>query len=949
MDTYEFLRHMLPATGYYVATVINPDGTRRQTSFQTVDRLAAAVAILDQQGHNTYYAVSAFKEKGNRKQSNVRATKLFALDIDCGATKPYLTWREGLHALNEFVTQLNLPKPLVVNSGLGLHVYWVLADEAEPDQWQPVANALKAAASAHKLHIDPAVTADSARILRPIGTTNVKHNCAVTLLINAPATDISVLATQLGAFIAPSAASTQSTPLSPLAQNLQTTQEYPPSNAQVVAAKCGQIAWGVANQAEVPEPFWYAMLGIAAVCKDSDATALAWSEAHPQYDAAKTLQKLAQWKAATTGPTTCAKFHELRPAGCFKCKLKDKLGSPAQLGIQHLEVASDATAPNIIATEIPVPRPFKRTPHGMKITIDETDVDVCPFEIYPTAYGLDESLGYETARYHWNRHHHGWTELVLRQAYLTGVRLKEFTTEVADRGIVLPTSKQTELFQTMLRTYMDELRRKRAMTNNYASMGWKDNYTQFVLGETLLRRMPDGTVSEETISMAHASRHIGADLWGQAGDLASWTAFTELLDTAQLDAHKVSLGLGFAAPLYAFTGLSGITVSLYGPTGGGKTLAQLMQQSIWGDPSKLHFAAKFTQNTLFSRMGLYNNLPMTIDEATMVTDKDVGDFLYWVTQGRDKARLNRNAEERLAKTWATTTTISTNRSWAAKLVASGMETDAQMARLMELQVPMHPVFTKNSDAGRKIYQFVHTHYGLAGRVFITKLLELGADNIRALITEANDTFKKRYSCKFTGVERYWEQCLVLQELASKLAYDWRLIRYDYRASTAWAVRQLGTIRQTIVDNSVDAFDLLASYIADTADSQVQIFHTIAHKPTMDHSRIPRAGILVRFDFYRKRVTDSIHAGTVMIDRMHFRRWISQRGADYRTFMTELQKAGVDATPKHQKAYLGKDTPVKLGQVYVIGVNLNHPRLQGMISDADESLDDLTYGKIKLVP
>ena len=99
-----------------------------------------------------------------------------------------------------------------------------------------------------------------------------------------------------------------------------------------------------------------------------------------------------------------------------------------------------------------------------------------------------------------------------------------------------------------------------------------------------------------------------------------------------------AVNMGFAAPLFNFTGLKGLTISLYGPTGGGKSLAQYFVQSIYGNPDKLHFAAKFTQNALFSRLGLYNNLPMTIDEATMMADKEVGDFLYYVSQGKDKAR-----------------------------------------------------------------------------------------------------------------------------------------------------------------------------------------------------------------------------------------------------------------------------------------------------------------------
>jgi hypothetical protein len=76
------------------------------------------------------------------------------------------------------------------------------------------------------------------------------------------------------------------------------------------------------------------------------------------------------------------------------------------------------------------------------MTVDETDIDVCKFDIYPVGYGRDESLGYETVRFHWNRPHRGWQELVMRQALLTEGH-RDFATVLADQGIVLLNRNQT--------------------------------------------------------------------------------------------------------------------------------------------------------------------------------------------------------------------------------------------------------------------------------------------------------------------------------------------------------------------------------------------------------------------------------------------------------------------------------------------------------------------------
>jgi len=339
---------------------------------------------------------------------------------------------------------------------------------------------------------------------------------------------------------------------------------------------------------------------------------------------------------------------------------------------------------------------------------------------------------------------------------------------------------------------------------------------------------------------------------------------------------------------------------------------------------------------------------MTIDEATMMDDKDVGDFAYWVSQGRDKARLTRSAEERDARTWAMPVLVSTNKSMNSKLIASGLDTDAQMARILEVSVPVLPLFTRSTEAGKKIYDFITTNYGHIGKQFITKLLELGPDGIQAAISEATATFKHRYKADFSGAERYWEQSIVLADLAGRLAMEWGLIKFDHTKGIEWVLSQIGAIRRTVADYKVDAFDLLTEYMNDTASAQVQVFHNGTQKPTMDYSRVPRGEIRVRFDFYRKDIGGPVTTGTVLLDKAHFRRWLSSKGADYKSFMQEVDEQQLNVTPKSNKAYLGKDTPIKLGQSYVIGINLNNPRTIGMLTDADDAIDNLTLGQLKVV-
>ena len=947
MDTLDFLRRVLPSSGYYVSALVN-DGRASHGFFKTVEDLANSVISINERGGNVYYAVSSYATKTRRIQDNVKETKLIALDIDCGEEKAYASQRDALTALLGFIQKLAAPEPMVVSSGNGLHAYWVLDKALAPAEWQPLAEAVKAAALDNGLLIDPTVTADSARILRAVGTINVKGGKEAKLLIDRQPVAPEELKQVFHKYIIAESRAVQAA-TSSLLQNLAVQTEYAPAVASAVYNKCQQVRWLVDNQADkekVTEPRWYSLLGVAAYCHDAEDTAINWSKDHPDFDANATLQKMYHWRDAATGPTTCKRFMTERPRGCDGCKVKDLIKSPIRLGAQYKEIDAPHEAPDKIAAEIDIPKPFKRTAAGIKLTIDETDIDVCSFDIYPVGYGRDESLGYETVRFHWNRKHVGWQELSFRQGLLTTAKVKDFTMVIADQGIVLATEKQTEYFQIMLRSYMDALREKRAMTNLYASMGWKDDFKQFVIGNTLLRRNNDGTVSNEDISLATTSQRIGSDFYDTAGSLESWVQFTSILEKAHLPWHMFALTAGMSSVFYAFTGLKGLTISLYGPTGGGKTLVQYWIQSLFGNPDKLHFAAKFTQNTLFGRMGTYAHMPMTIDEVTLMNDKDVGDFIYWVSQGRDKARMTRAAEEREAKSWAMPVFVSTNRSFNSKMIASGLDTEAQMMRLLELTVPAHPMFTKNSEAGRKIYQFLMGNYGTVGREFVRRLLEIGEAGVKAMIAEATEEFASKYNVKFSGEERYWEQAMVLADLTAKLMFEWEMIKFNPRTGIEWALAQVGVLRTNISENSVDSFDILAEFTNEHASSVITVMHTGSQKPMLDINHMPRGEIRGRYDIYRNSSNDKFDRGTLLIDRAFFRKWLSSKGVDYKGFLEYLESEQAVVTPKSQKAYLGKNTPIRLGQSYVFGVNCRHPRMIGVFDEADAAVENLMVGQLQ---
>lgn len=939
METRDFLQRILPTQGIYY-TLAGSNGKFKGRAFDTIGALSDNLTALSERGVNVYYAVASFQNASGRKQVNVLQIRALYLDIDCGEGKPYTDWRAGLKALGQFVAASRLPKPMIVSSGNGLHVYWVLDTAITADEWKPLAEGLKRLTEAHGLAADPAVTTDSARVLRPVGTVNPKGGKTVSLLIDAPAYSIEQLSTAFGATraVASSGLVAHRPKQSGLLSAMKAQMDYPPAQAGVIFNKCAQVEWAATHQDEVDEPLWYAMLGIAAFCEDAEEAAVSWSENYSNYDYNATLRKLNQWRSSATGPTTCAKFQEHRPKGCDKCKFKDKITSPAQIGVVRKEIEVAADAPDEAAFEVSIPRPFKRTDAGIKMVVDETDIDVCPFDLYPVSYGKDETLGYEVVRYKWKRPHIGWQPLAFRQAYLADGS-REFPAAVADQGIVLITKKHTERFQFMLRQYMDELRQLRSVTNLYGSMGWKEDNTQFLLGDVLFRREGD-TVRREEVSLGRTVQRATDDMYSTAGDLQEAIKFTGLIEKARLTIHGFALLISMSAPLYQFTGIKGLTINLYGPTGSGKSLAQMWMQSIWGNPEQLHYSSKFTQNALYARMGLYNNLPMTIDETTTMPAKDVGEFLYDVSQGKEKARLHRTTEERASKTWRLPCVTSSNRSMSSLLVSAGMETDAQMMRLLEITLHRSPLFARSTNAGRQIYNFVASNYGMIGQEIITHLLAIGEDDLRVLLSAHQQKFNIKYNCAFNGNERYWETAFVLADFIGEMAIEKVWIQFNPENSIRSVLRQLGSIRDAVIDSAVDAIDLVTEYVNSLSDAVVTVYHNGGTtSPICDTERLPRGDVRIRLDLHRQSATQPFDRGTLTLDRSHFKTWLANHNGDFKTVLRELTSLGLNKTQPRMRAYLGKDTPIRIPQTYVLCVDLNHDRLRGLLNNADANALD----------
>jgi hypothetical protein len=375
-----FFELVLPERGPY-AVAIKPtkaNGFKPTIFASGLEEQAAILEEHDRDGFECYHACASYKEALNdplstpagqkrlgRTKRNAAGAKSFWLDKDVGPDKPYKTKEAASTALAAFCKKLDLPMPLVVDSGGGLHVYWPLDRDSGAATWESYARGLKALCVKHGLHADPARTADITSVLRTPGTHNHKYTpprevtCDPEFLRNVRPSPLERFRVFLDHAPAESRAAERIAGASTSAQELlgkipdtlyrredgrrlldlvNLEPEYPPSYGAEIIQHCAQLREFQNKQGRIPEPQWYDVIGVLAYCKDGDALAHEISKGDERYTFEETQDKLDRQRQF--GPTTCEQFSHHNANTCNACKHRSHISSPIQLGhVPRQEVA----------------------------------------------------------------------------------------------------------------------------------------------------------------------------------------------------------------------------------------------------------------------------------------------------------------------------------------------------------------------------------------------------------------------------------------------------------------------------------------------------------------------------------------------------------------------------------------------------------------------------------
>jgi hypothetical protein len=936
MDTKTFLESVLGDEGDYCVWANRiSDGRKAQKFYPTIDALIHAAHNLDAEGYDAYFALGTFIEAGSREADNVKQLRAFFLDLDCGPTKEYASQSAALTALRAFCNKVNLPRPTLINSGRGVHVYWRLTAPVSRAEWQPIADKLKSLCKMNGMFADPVVTADAARVLRVPGTHNHKDEPPSPVTIvgepGAPV-EFSTFAELLGdvidegMFKAPSRYVPREQDAMMQALSGSFVSRFKTIMMKTINGKgCAQLAEAVAKQEDVSEPLWRAALSIAKFCVDGGKAVHKVSEKHPDYSHDATEQKVSFIK----GPYLCERFNEYNANVCPSCTHWGKIKSPISLGREVEEASEEDNVvmekPLGVTDAVPIqyvipkyPSPFFRGKtggvfkRGKQVTNEEGVVDeeaskdklVYFNDLYVVRRLKDPEMGESLVmRLHLPKD--GVREFTLP---LTSVGSKdEFRKYLAMQGVAV--LNVADLMEYTMR-WVNELQFTAEAEEARRQFGWTDDSGEsFALGNML--------VFKDRVEInAPSGATVGLFPYFQAkGTLEGWKETMKFYNREGMEAHKFMVGLSFGAILMEFQPINAAAFHLYSKESGlGKTTGMLAGASVWGDPDLLMMQERDTINSKMNRAEAYKNIVGYMDELTNTKPQDLSDWLYQMPSGLQRNRMGSksNTERVRGKPWKTLFGTTGNTSMVERISLYKALPKAEAQRVLEVRAERVAFATKAETD--EFATAVKENYGHAGIVFLQYVMT-HLDAIKQLTEKVQHRLDEQAA--LTAENRFWSVLASRDITGLLVAKKAGLIDWDIESVAKWIVTAMRGAQSMVKDMDTDVEAILNDYLAEHYNSILRIKSTddARRAPTgLDQiiapDQIPRGrSFVARYEYDLKKM---------YLLPKPLREWCGQQQINYAGFVEGLKTGRTKATK--MKMRLSKGTHMSLPPADVIVID-----------------------------
>ncbi|ENB9664886.1 MULTISPECIES: DUF927 domain-containing protein [Pseudomonas] len=239
--------------------------------------------------------------------------------------------------------------------------------------------------------------------------------------------------------------------------------------------------------------------------------------------------------------------------------------------------------------------------------------------------------------------------------------------------------------------------------------------------------LPGRTIGSDKVRYQASAK--GQNLFSVRGSLEGW----KIEVAAKCEGNPVltlAIGCALAGPLLSLVGVLGGGVHLVGDSSSGKSLAQLIGSSVWGDPGIFAASWDMTKGGLEIEASSRNDTMLPLDEIKRADPKRVQEMAYSLANGQGKGTMTRDREARGKLSWRLLALSSGERSLSEHAAISGNAAHAGAElRMVDVNAGTrtHRAFDElhgleGADFHRQLTVAVGANHGHIGPAFVEKLL-----------------------------------------------------------------------------------------------------------------------------------------------------------------------------------------------------------------------------------
>jgi hypothetical protein len=854
VDTLDFFRLIVPAEGvkFLAEWKVRPSHPRGgvfvQVPCDTHEDMVEKMDSMAARGENLYYACSTFKEviykekngykfASGRTQDNCLAVKALWQDLDVGKRETdgklksfcYPTQQDALNSVKLFMTKTGFPRPMIVDSGVGFHIYWPFTESIPPAEWKVISGKMRHAFTACNVLFDPARDQDCASILRPVGAVRSSVGKTVSVFREQEPKAAAYYEELLDRYLEAAgielpAARHDSRFAIEDKDEIGEKPEYPSSFPEKIAKNCAQVD-NFMKTGGASEPIWWMNLGLLKHCFDGEEVAHTGSAHHPDYTYAATQEKMDTW---TYGPTSCEKFHSADPTTCESCAYYKKVVSPIQLGYDEATVAPTIEIVNLQTSAV-VQIKAPHWPSGFEVLNNSinrmvpniktnvlTPARVAAPMFYPIervqlddgTYGLTISM---------NVNGSVWRQFDIPTKALADAR--SLKVALAAYEIMVYDDKLARIFMS---DYLENLRKYRSEINTYKQFGWNPDKTGFLIGSELVMNGTHRVV--RTSGGASLQKFEGME--SIRGTKQEWVeGVNTLYNRPNGEPYQYSICTQLSAPLVSLMDhkeWNGIVLSLTSNRSGmSKTTSAKIGINALCDSSKTTLT-DCTPKLIIGRASAMCNLPFLVDEITesIKEPQELSEVAYGLSNGMSRSGMTSEGRERIPlPPFQLPSTWTGNRNLHQWLTQANISPEAAQMRIFEISMEDYPIMDtllEGSDEHAAHHmlslKMVGECYGVWRQDYMNFIFankDMLKDKLRAtagaLITTIGGQSAK---------ERFYINHVACTLVAGWIARKIGMIEFDLMALKKWAYRHILRLRATAVANNATIGEQFSQLLSD---------------------------------------------------------------------------------------------------------------------------------------